>query len=563
MKPILFEESATAYTTKGLGTLTDAISCKAIEERNGAFTLEMQYPISGIHFKEIRSRRIILAKPNNTDEAQPFRIYRITKPINGKITVYAEHISYDLNGIPDNPFTAATAAQAVAKLKSSAAVSCPFTFGTNVNVNSDMALLAPASIRSLLFNKEGSIVDHYGGEWKFDKFSAYLYAARGADNGVTVRYGKNLTTLEQDENISEVYTGVLPFYYSESDGEVHGRIQNVPGTFSFVKILPLDLSDKFEEVPTAAALEAEAIAYINRNDLGIPKVSLSFSFVELSKAAGYENVAMLETVNLCDTVTVIFEELNVNTTAKVIKTEYDVLKERYTNLSIGSVKTSIADTIAEQAAKLEAAPTKDFMQKAISFATELITGNRGGYVVMHDSSGDGSPDEILIMDSPDINTAVKVWRWNQNGLGYSNSGYLGPYGTAITIDGTILGNYLKVNTVEANKIVDHSLDDRQVRDGGITVSGSGSGSGSGGGRLAQYTIGSSNIGGGAVGSFACDGYINGGVAEGYYAQSVFAGSVYAGYVSAGTVRASDNLLFRNTPVNTVMLDGHRVLVSGW
>ena len=558
MKPILFESTATGWNSKGLGTLTDAISCKVTEERNGAFTLEMQYPMSGIHYAELTPRRLILAKPNNDDLIQPFRIYRITKPINGKVTVYAEHISYDLNGIPDNPFTASNAAQAVAALKSNAAVSCPFTFTTDVTVQSEMALLAPASIRSLLFNKEGSIVDHYGGEWEFNGFSAYLHANRGSDNGVTVRYGKNLTTLEQDENIAEVYTGVLPFYYSESDGELHGRIQNAPGTFDFVRILPLDLTDKFESIPTAAALEAEAIAYIQRNDIGIPKVSLSFSFVELSKAAGYENIAMLERVNLCDTVTVIFDKLNVRQTAKVVKTEYDVLKERYISLSIGTPKTSVADTIAEQAAKLEASPTKGFMQKAITFATEMITGNRGGYVVMHDSTGSGAPDEILIMDTPDIETAVQVWRWNKNGLGYSNSGYAGPYGTAITIDGTILGNYLKVNTVEADKIVDHSLDDRQIKDSGITVKGGSGGGQSGGGILAPYTIGSGNIGGGAVGSFACDGYINGGVAEGYYAASIWAGSVTANNMRAINLAAT-NFAFkgmgvgiRGTPYGNVL-----------
>ena len=497
MKPILFPSTATAFTTKGLGTLTDAIECKVTEERNGMFELQMKYPMTGIHFPDIQNRCIILAKPNNTDDPQAFRIYRITKPINGKVSIYAEHISYDLNGIPDLPFEAQNASQAVGFLKSKSAITCPFTFGTDKTTVATMRLAAPSPIKSILVGKEGSVVDVYGGEWKFNNFSAFLHNARGANNGVTIRYGKNLVTLEQDEKISSVYTGVLPFYYSENDGEVHGAIQNVPGTFDFTRIMSLDLTDKFEEAPTPAQLEAEAIVYIQKNDIGKPEVSMNISFVELSKAAGYESIAPLETINLCDTVNVVFEKLGINSTAKVVKTVYDVLKERYDSISIGSIKKTVADTIAEQSAQLASNPTKDFMQKAIAFATELITGNRGGYVILHDSDGSGYPDEILIMDTQDINTAVQVWRWNKDGLGYSSTGYAGPYGTAITIDGTIIGNYLKVNTVEANKIVDHSLDDTQIKSGGISVGGA-NGGGGGGAVLAPYTIGNLDVGSSAI-----------------------------------------------------------------
>ena len=559
MNPILFPSTAETFTTKGLGVISDAISCKVHEQRNGIYELEMSYPVSGKRYRDLAKRNIIFAKPNNSKPPQAFRIYRITKPMSGKVSVYAEHISYDLNGIPVLPFTAGSADEAMRKLKSQSAVTNPFSFDTDVTTQAQMTLAAPAAIKGILFNKEGSVIDTFGGEWEFDNIACILHRQRGADNGVQIRYGKNLVTLEQDEKVSNVYTGVLPYYYSENDGEIHAGIVNVTGTFDYVRILPLDLSDKFEEKPNEAQLQAEARAYIQRNDIGVPDVSLSISFVELSKAAGYENIATLETVNLCDTVTVIFEKLGIRTTAKVVDTVYDVLKERYEKISVGSIKESIADTIATQNAKLNQTPTKDFMEKAISYATELITGNRGGYVILHDSDGSGNPDEILIMDTDNISTAQQVWRWNKEGLGYSNNGYAGPYGTAITIDGTILGNYLKVNTVEANKIVNHSIDDTQVRTGGISVSGSGQGSGTGGGVLAPYTIGSLNIGSGAVGSGQCDGYINGGVAEGYYAASVFAGSVYASYIGANVIRASTQFMFRNQGVSVITHEGHGFL----
>lgn len=463
MKPILFSSTETAFTSNGLGVLTDTAECYVEETRNEGFELELQYPVSGIHFEDLRLRNIIFAKPSPTRRAQPFRIYRITKPMDGIVTVYAQHISYDLIGIPVSPFEASTAAQAIAGLNSHKLVNHPFTFSTDKVRNGDFASAIPAAIRSVMGGRDGSILDIYHGEWLYDLFSVQLKEARGADNGVKILYGKNLTKLEQDENISEVYTGVLPYWYSENDGLVQGTIQNVPGTFDFVRILTKDFSDKYNEAPTAAALNADAAEYIRDNEIGVPKVSLTLSYVDLSKASGFESMAALEAVELCDIVTVEFEKLGITATAKVISTRFDVLLERYSEIEVGDAKETLTDTIAAQAMKLKAAPTKSDMQKAIDYATQLITGNHGGYVIFHDSDGDNFPDEILIMDTPDIETARKVWRWNQSGLGYSGTGYRGPYGLAMTIDGSIVANYITTGTLNAENVNVTNINGENIR----------------------------------------------------------------------------------------------------
>ena len=110
MNPILFESTAKSFNNNGIGILSDAAFCEVTEERNGIFELVLNYPISGLHYSKIKYRSIILAKPNATAEAQPFRVYKVTKPINGIVTVYAQHISYDLSGNPVLPFTAGSAA---------------------------------------------------------------------------------------------------------------------------------------------------------------------------------------------------------------------------------------------------------------------------------------------------------------------------------------------------------------------------------------------------------------------------------------------------------------------
>lgn len=452
MKPVLYAPSETSFASNGLGILSDCVSCHVTEERNEGFELELQCRADGLHVPEIQNRCIILAKPSPGRSAEPFRIYRSTKPSKGVVTFYAQHISYDLSGIPIAAFAATTAAQAMTKLNTLALTANPFTFSTDVSKTADFASLVPASVRSLLGGKEGSILDVYHGEWLYEGFSVKLKAERGQDNGVTLRYGKNIQTLQQDENINDVYTGVLAYYYTEENGLVQGQIQNVQGSFDYVKILPYDATDKFDNTPSVADLNAEAIRYIADNDVGKPVVSLDVSLVELSKASGFEHLAPLNTVELCDTVTVIFEKLGISEKAKVVKTEYDVLQDKYTSITLGDAKESIADTIAEQTAQLKTAPTKTAMQQAIAYATKLITGNLGGYVLMHDSNGDGSPDEILIMNTPSILTATKIWRWNLSGLGYSDNGYAGPFGLAMTMDGSIVANYVNSGTLNAENV---------------------------------------------------------------------------------------------------------------
>lgn len=460
MKPVLFAPTATEFTTNGLGKLSDAANCTVKETRNGAFELTLKYPIEGIHYAEIQQRSIILAKPNPVDLAQPFRVYRISKPINGLVTVYAYHISYDLTGIPVSPYSAASAQAALAGFSTYAAVTNPFTFWSDMTASGDFTVKAPASVRSLL----PTVLEVYGGEYKYDKYTVRLYQQRGVNRGVTIRYGKNLTDLKQDENCSNVYTGVYA-YYSGGNGivETSPKVTPAPGTYDYTRVLPLDLTAEFKEAPTAEALKAAAEQYMSDHNIGVPEVSLNVSFVQLEQTQEYKDLALLERVELCDTVTVIFERLGVNATAQVTSTVYNVLIDAYDSVTIGNVRKNVAMTIAEQAQEIAKGPDLTALQAAVIEATELITGNQGGYVVIHSSTGGKTPDEILIMDQPDIERAVQVWRWNKSGLGYSSSGYNGPYGLAMTIDGKINADFITTGGMDAARITAGILQSKDGR----------------------------------------------------------------------------------------------------
>lgn len=443
--------AARTFDSYGRGALVDCISCEVTEERNGSYELTMEYPISGAHFDDMELRCIIMAQPNFNDDPQAFRIYSITAPIDGKVTVLARHLSYDLSGIPVTPFTATSCSAACSGLMSNALVTSPFTIGTTLGTIADFKVDVPSSVRSWFGGKEGSLIDVYGGEWAYDNYTCTLKSARGTDRGVVIRYGKNLIDFEQEKNCEEVYTGVLAYWADDEGHQVRTNVINVAGVYDYRRILVLDMSMDFETKPTKAQLKAKAETYITANNIGVPKVNITLDWVQTSELA--------DRVDLCDTVLVEFERLGVSAKAKCISTTWDVLKDRYSKIEFGEPKTNITDTIAgmQDEEKKQETSVSNAMLRAIANATALITGNSGGYVVMHDGDGDGYPDELLVMDTPDISTATKVWRWNKNGLGYSASGYSGTFGLAMTANGEIVADYITTGTLSADRILGGTL----------------------------------------------------------------------------------------------------------
>ena len=464
MIPALYNKSETAFTHNGVGLLSEAVKATVTEERNGSYELSLQYPITGRFYSEITEGAIIKAKANETSEPQLFRIYKSSKPINGIVTYSAEHISYDLNGIPLLGFSIknATPQMALTKAIEGAALPCPFTAYSNISTLNSTEILTPCSVRALLGGQTGSLLDVWGGEYEFDNFTVKLYLHRGKDNGVVIEYGKNLKDLKQESNIAECYTHLMPYaVYTVQDESGNSEEKYV---YLAEKVIPLteaedighnkafimDFSDRFgdnEEI-TEEKLRAKATAYAAAADLGTPKVNITVSFVQLWQTEEYKNIAPLERVKLCDTVTVRFSKLGVAATSKVIKTVYNSLQEKYESVTLGDAKSSFANTVNKQqeaiqeiksSVKKGQAEATEQLKKAIANATSLITGHSGGYVVLNPAE---KPQEILILDTPTIDEAVNVWRWNSGGLGYSSTGYNGEYSLAMTMDGAIVADFI-------------------------------------------------------------------------------------------------------------------------
>lgn len=464
MIPVLYPANAADFSSFGLGVLTDTISCEVTEERNGVFECLLKYPVSGQHYGLITKECIIKAKPNDTAADQAFRIYRITKPLNGIVTIYGQHISYDLANVPVLPFSTESRSPQLI-LSQLLAGDTRFTGWTDYSDAKAFSVTQPKSVRACLGGTEGSMLSKWHGEFEWDNFTVKFHSHRGQKTGVVIEYGKNLTALEQDEDNSGVYTALLPYAVYTPEGSDADTVVTLPEvTLPIVtseivraKTLIMDFSDQFgsDTAITEDVLRAKANSYIKANPLGATIPTVKVSFEPLWKQPEYS--ALLERVNLCDTVTIRHSLLGVSVSAMVIETVYDTLAERYKSISLGQSKSSMITTISEVQSTVDKVESTmgrfpKLLQTAIGKATGLITGQSGGYVVIHTSEENGQPYELLILDEPSIDEAVNVWRWNVGGLGFSHNGYNGSYETAITADGQIVADFITSGSLVANII---------------------------------------------------------------------------------------------------------------
>ena len=450
MVPVLYETmtEGTVPTHYGLGPLTDCLRCEVSEERNGKYELVLEYAAEGIHADDIQVNRFIMAKPNFTDNPQIFRIYKVSKTMNGKFTVNAQHISYDLSGKVISTGTAGSCTAACLLLEASAG---NFTITTDKTVSADFVIKEPSSVRSWFGGKQGSLLDVYGtAEWYYDNYACSLKLNRGMDRGVQIRYGKNLTALSQEIDMSNLCTGVIPYYIDdETNTKVVGAKVSTGLVLDVDRDQAVDFSsdvDPESATPIATQLATLASNYITNNIFTRVFSSITLDFVQMGQ--------LKDRVDLCDTVHIFFEPLGISVALKCVATVWDVLQERYIQTTFGDSRNSIADTIVNQQKDLDEKPSMSVMEQAINSSSKLITGNLGGYVINgHDSNGDGYPDENLIMDTNDINTATAVWRWNLGGLGFSPNGYAGPYdAVALDMQGRINASAITTGTLNANLI---------------------------------------------------------------------------------------------------------------
>lgn len=357
MIPVLYPSTETAFTTNGLGGLPDAINCVVTEQRNtqGGYFLEMDYPVDGLHYADIAPDRIIYAAPSMGNTPQPFRISRINRPIDGIVHIEAPHISAELQKLTSWGIDTGTNIQGMIYNQFYRArqlgQTVPFWCETDITVQNSVTFShpEPTSLADILLGAEGSVLDVVGGEYEFDKYHIILHQQRGVDSGLEIRYGVNMSDLEAETDATELVTAVIPFWkgqVNEQDVVVMGDMCTADNAsaYAYVRCVPLDVSQQFEleqdQQPTKAQVTAKGTAFINSTSRKLLQTSIRVGYEPTTSGIGER------LINLCDTVRVVYPDLNVSSISKVVETKFNTLTEQYDELTIGSIRNNIVDTIA-------------------------------------------------------------------------------------------------------------------------------------------------------------------------------------------------------------------------
>lgn len=346
MIPILYEKDETGFDNNGLGRLRDVIDCTVSEERNGVYEADFSIAMTSEDFDQIQIGRIIGVTHDDTDDVQPFDIVSYSRPINGVVTFHCVHISYRQSYMTVTGSNINSLADAFTLL-GTAEPNNPFTYWTDKTSSGYMAAAdgTPRSVRQMLGGVEGSILDAYGGEYEWDKFLVRLHSSRGQLRNFSIRYGVNMLDYKEDYDSQGTYSSCIP-YWTDGETKVVGDRQDSP-TATITgrgECVPMDVSDKFEAQPTKAEVEAMGLSMLTSRNTALPTQNIHVEFVRLQDL-GYEDLSSLMQCKLCDTIKVVFPDYNATGQFKIVKTVWNVLKDRFDSMELGDLSTTLSEAL--------------------------------------------------------------------------------------------------------------------------------------------------------------------------------------------------------------------------
>lgn len=465
----IYLANETTFTRNGLGFLNECISANVTESLNGDYVLNIKYPLNANMSEYLVEGNIIKSNVGN-DNYQLFRIDRVTKDFN-TIDVYALHISYDLlNNMLVDVYPQNLTCEAYGNwLLNNTQYSTNFTFQSDISSSASGRYVRKNPIDAIMGNDDNSMINLFGGELERNNYVIKLLQSRGANNGVKLIFGKNITQIKTIVDITSLYTRIMPVGY---DGLLLPEkfvdstlINNYPTPriakveFSNIKYDPTgETEGAYTNLQDAYTALRNAVYELYAQGVDKPTITIKVDWLELSKTEQYKTMySSLERVNLGDTITA--QILGFDYTTKVTKTTYNVLTDTIDKFEIGTIQKSITNTINTNMNALEQVNPSSILSQAKTDATNLINNALGGYIYLDYDTGN-----LYIMDTDDPSTAQKVWRWNLNGLGYSSTGINGTYGIAMTMNGEIVADFITTGTLNTNVINGYNSLTTQVYD---------------------------------------------------------------------------------------------------
>lgn len=449
---ILYEKGTTDFTRNGLGYINDVINATVVNELNGEYSLTFEYPTMGIMSDELLEGRLVKCKVADGSQ-QCFIIKNIVKTYD-KMTITCSHLFYLLlddiaediypQNLSPKPFLDWIIARANYIL--------PFTTTSDVSIQKTGRYVRKNLVEIILGQEENSMINLFGIEISRNNFNIGLNGRVGADRGEKLIYGKNITGINVTTDATGIYTRIMPLGY---DGLMlpekyidASNINDYPypkiGIFEFsdIKYDPDD-ENAYHTLEDAYAALREQVRLLYEGGINLPQINIKVDWLELSKTEQYKQYSYLERVSLGDTIHA--EIFGLNYTTRVIKTTYNPLTDLVESFEIGTFQPTFATQMNKYDIEIQNINPASILEEAQDNATSLLTNAMGGYVYK-------TRDELYIMDNEDPNQAVRVWRWNINGLGYSSTGINGPYGLAMTMDGSIVADFISTGVLNTSVI---------------------------------------------------------------------------------------------------------------
>lgn len=377
MIPILYEKDETLFASNGLGRLRDVIECRVTEERNGVYELKFTYPVNGQNYEKIQLGRIVAVEHDDSGDVQPFDIVSYTRPIDGVVTFHCVHISYRQSHMTVTGSNINSLADAFTAL-GTASPSNPFTYWTDKSSTGYVGAFdgVPKSVRSMLGGVEGSILDAYGGEYEWDKFTVKLWANRGQYRDFAIRYGVNMMEYQDETDASPCYSSIIP-YWTDGTTTIVGDKQTLSTLPPSGRdaCIPMDVSEKFESQPTKAQVNSMGLAVLSEGSPYLPTQNITVSFVRLQDTPEYAQFSSLLRCGLCDTINVIFPDYNSSGNFKIVKTVWDVLAERYEEMELGDLSTSLSEALGISDIQKDSKSTIEQIQDRLDEIPHIAYGN--------------------------------------------------------------------------------------------------------------------------------------------------------------------------------------------
>lgn len=372
MRPILFNKNETAFDTYGLGEL-NVTKGTVTRERNGNYTLYSEIPANDPMVATLEKEMKLKADAGLRTKNQTFEISRIVKDSSNIVKIYGQHISHKLEymGLVNGRVFSGSAFTALAIWHNATIGDLRFDVWSDIQTTGkgvfDISKMENA--RQALGGVEGSILDIYGGEYEFDNMTVRLHKQLGRTAPTVLEYGRNILSAELDETIESAYTSVLPFatYTPDkpegdtSDSQPDPVTVTLPenyvdskykALYAHRRIKVVDFSSEFKsdskskDIPTPDKLRKIANDYMERNEIGKPKINIKIEYADLARTLDYADRGWIEEVELCDIVPVYYPQIGLtDETLKITTITYDFVNERNESVEFGDIGTNVRATM--------------------------------------------------------------------------------------------------------------------------------------------------------------------------------------------------------------------------